>query len=100
MSIQNSIAEAIKLKRKMELNYKGEGLRLVFPHALYVSTTGKTLVDSYQISGHSNHSEEIPGWRPFDISKISQLKVLEETFHIASGYNPLSDKYSNAIAKV
>lgn len=100
MSTQKNIVEAIRSKCKIELNYKDEGLRLVLPHALYVSTTGKTLVDSYQISGHSNHSEEIPGWRPFDVSKITHLRVLEETFDTASGYNPLSDRYLNAITKI
>lgn len=100
MNIRQNIIEAIKSKRKLELNYKNEGLRLVLPHVIYVSTTGKTLVDSYQISGYSSHSEEIPGWRPFDISKITQLIILEETFDPALGYNPLSDRYFNAIARI
>jgi hypothetical protein len=98
--MQNQIVEAIRSMRKMQINYKGEGNRLVCPHALYVSSTGKTLVDSYQLSGFSNHSEEIPGWRPFDLAKISSLKILEESFDIAAGYNPSSDRYNSAVAKV
>lgn len=100
MNIQNQLINAIRLKRKIELNYKGEGFRVVCPHAIYVSTTGKTLVDAYQISGYSNHSETIPDWRPFDILKITALMVLDETFNIAPGYNSLSDRYLNAIAKI
>ncbi len=100
MSIQSNIVEAIRSKRKLELNYKNEGLRLVLPHAIYISTTGKTLVDAYQTSGYSTHLEKIPDWRQFDVAKISNITVLEETFNIASGYNPSSDRYSNAISKV
>ncbi len=100
MDIQRKIIDAIKSRRKVEINYKNEGYRLVYPHALFISPTGKTLVDSYQISGYSNHPEQIPDWRPFDILKITELKVLDETFELAPGYNPSSDRYSNAIAMI
>ena len=100
MNVREQIIDAINLRRKVELNYKGEGDRLVCPHALYISSTGKTLVDAYQLAGYSNHSEQIPGWRPFDITKITDIKVLDETFEIAPGYNPLSERYSNAIAMI
>lgn len=98
--MKNNIINAIKSRCKVELNYKGEGYRIVCPHAIYISNTGKTLVDSYQLSGYSNHYEKIPDWRPFDLEKITALKILDETFDIATGYNPLSDRYSNAIAKI
>jgi predicted DNA-binding transcriptional regulator YafY len=99
-SIQNQIIEAIRLKHKVELNYKGEGLRIVCPHALYISTSGRIRVDSYQVSGYSSHSNKCPYWRPFDIAKITGLKILNETFVTAPGYDPLSHKYSNAIFKI
>ena len=100
MHIKAQIINAIKSRRKVELNYKGEGYRLVCPHALYISSTGKTLVDSYQLSGYSTHAEQIPGWRPFDVSKIIEVRVLDETFEIAPGYNHFSERYLNAIAMV
>lgn len=100
MDIQRQIIDAIKSRRKVEINYKNEGYRLVCPHALFISPTGKTLVDSYQISGYSDHPEQIPDWRPFDISKITELKVLDKTFELTSGYRPLSDRCSNAIAMI
>ncbi len=98
--MRSQIVEAIRLMKKIVLNYKGEGIRLVCPHALYVSSTGKILCDSYQLSGYSNHSENVHGWRPFDVSKVTNLKILDETFNIAPGYNPYSDKYFNSIAKL
>jgi predicted DNA-binding transcriptional regulator YafY len=98
--MQKQIVEAIRSKKKMEIDYKGEGNRLVCPHSLYISSSGKTLVDPYQISGFSNYSEEVSGWRDFDLSKIVSLRVLKESFHIAPGYNSSSERYVNAIAKV
>ena len=100
MNIKEKIISAIKTRKKVELNYKREGNRLVCPHALYISPTGKTLVDGYQLAGYSSHSEQIPGWRPFDISKITDLKVLDEAFELAHGYNPHSDRYLKVIVKV
>ena len=100
MDVQTQMTNVIKSRRKVELNYKGEGYRLVCPHALYISSTGKTLVDSYQLSGYSTHAEQIPGWRPFDISKITEIRVLDETFEIAPGYNPSSERYLNAITMI
>jgi hypothetical protein len=98
--IQNQIAEAIKLKCKIELNYKGTGPRIVCPHAMYVSSRGKIRVDSFQVSGYSSHYKRLPYWRPFDISKIAGIKVLNENFIPAPGYDPLSNKYSKALTKI
>ncbi len=100
MDVQTQIIQAIRLRRKVELNYKGEGYRIVCPHALYISPTGKKLVDAYQISGYSTHADQIPGWRPFDISKITDIRILDDTFEVATGYNPLSDRYSRAIEMI
>jgi hypothetical protein len=99
-NIQDQIIEAIRSKCKVELNYKGEGLRIVCPHAMYISTSGKIRVDSYQVSGYSNHFYKCPHWRPFDIAVITELKILNETFDTAHGYDSLSHKYLNAIVKI
>jgi hypothetical protein len=100
IDLQNQLSEAIRLKCKVELNYKGEGCRLVCPHAIYNSASGKMLLDSYQIAGHSNHSMSLPYWRPFDVSKIEGLKIVDENFSTAPGYDPLSNRYSNPIVKI
>jgi len=100
VDIQEIIIKAIRSKCKVTLNYKWEGMRIVCPHVIYRSSTGKILVDTYQVSGYSNHPADIPGWRPFDISKITELNILNETFDLADGYNPLSERYTNSIAKI
>lgn len=104
MNYQSQIEEAIKLQCKVELEYVGEGKGIVCPHVMYISRpTGKTLVDTYRINGFSEYArpEEIPGWcKPFDISKITHLKILDEKFDIAEDYNPASAIYYNAITMI
>ncbi len=99
-NIQDQIIEAIRSKCKVELNYKGEGYRIVCPHAIYISTGGNIRVDSYQVSGYSSHSKKSPHWRPFDVAKITELKILDEPFDTVHGYDPFSQKYVNAIVKI
>ena len=101
MDYSDSIIEAIRTKRQMQVNYKGEGRRIVCPHILYYSSSGNKLVDIYQISGFSNHPENIPGWRPFYISEITEITILDDTFEAANGYNPHNpDRYPTIIEKI
>lgn len=101
MDCSDRIIEAIRGKRQIRMNYKGKGYRIVNPHVLYYSASGNKLVDAYQISGYSDHSESIPGWRPFYVSEITEINVLDETFDIADGYNPYNtDRYPTIIEKV
>lgn len=101
MDFQNQIIDAIRSKNQLKLNYEGEGYRIVCPHILYYSSRGNKLLDTYQISGYSKHSEEIPGWRPFDTSKITELAILDDNFEVAQGYNPSNrDRYHTIIAEI
>ena len=100
MTIQEQISQAIKTKSKMSVNYKGEEVREISPHVLFGNDPDAVFLDAYQVSGHSNHPETIPGWRQFSIHKIIEVEVLAEIFNLAEGYNPESEKYHNAIIKV
>jgi len=98
---QDQIVEAIRLRKKLRLNYKGEGYRIVCPHILYFSDVGNKLLDAYQISGYSKHQNEIPGWKPFYLAEITDLDMLEDTFEIAPGYNPSNrSRYLTIVAKI
>lgn len=101
MDYHDQIIDAIKAKRQLMINYKGEGNRTICPHILYFSSAGNKLVDAYQISGHSEHPDNIPGWRPFYVSKITGINILNGAFEIAEGYNPSNkDRYPTIIEKV
>lgn len=101
MNLQNQVIAAIRSRKQLKINYEGEGQRIICPHILYLSATGNNLVDAYQIYGYSSRPEEVPGWRPFDISKISELMILDNIFEIAPGYNPFNaKKYRTIIARI
>jgi len=101
MDFQNQIITAIKSRRQLKINYKNEGHRIIYPHILYFSSTGNKLLDAYQISGYSEHPEDIPTWRPYYISKITELIVLNDKFEIVEGYNPSNrDRYPTIIEKI
>lgn len=66
------------------------------PHAIYVSSTGKTNLDAFQYDGFSK-TGNLPAWRIFTLSKIENLQISDEKFEIADGYDVNSDKYNNCI---
>ncbi|OGX27988.1 MAG: hypothetical protein A2879_00805 [Omnitrophica WOR_2 bacterium RIFCSPHIGHO2_01_FULL_49_10] len=101
MDLESQIITAIREKRQMKINYKGYGDRIVCPHVLYFSSAGNKLVHTYQISGYSEHPQQIPGWRPFQLSEITDFSILDEKFEVAPGYNPSNrDKYSTIIENI
>lgn len=98
---QDQVIEAIRLRKKLKLNYKGEGYRIVCPHILYFSDIGNKLLDAYQVSGYSKNPKDVSGWKPFYISEITDVVILDDTFEIAPGYNPSNrSRYLTIVAKV
>lgn len=73
------IGEAISKMKRIEFQYDG-GQRIVEPHCLGVTTAGNPALRGYQISGFSV-SGAVPDWHMFVLSKISNLKILNESFH-------------------
>lgn len=88
--MQTDIANAIASKRIVEFMYSGHR-REVEPHVLGV-LDGNLQLLSYQIGGSSS-SGGIPEWRRFDLSKMTNLRVLDRTF---AGARPVpSGKHSS-----
>lgn len=105
MDIERIIIDAITRRKAISITYDNPndyatGLRICYPHALYyTSSTKKTKVDAYQISGDS--SSGVPAWKPFDIEYISGIEILEnKTLIVQSDYNPNSNRYKNCIVKI
>jgi len=100
METEQVIIEAIKNRKKVLLNYKGEGIRKVAPHAIYFSGAQIRKIDAFQFEGFSE-AGGIPNWRQFFIDKINGLpEVTNESFEVCEGYRSDSEKYSNCIYKV
>ncbi len=64
-----------------------DGLRrIVWPHALGVTSKGNVALRAYQVDGQSK-SGKIPDWHLFTVDKILALSMVTESFDgPASGY--------------
>ena len=101
MGTPDLLREAIASRAVVELVYRSDAhQRVCHPHILYQSSTGKILVDTYQVGGYSS-SDPLPGWRPFDVSQITSLRLRRERFDVAPGYNPANRKrYVRVLAAI
>jgi hypothetical protein len=81
----------------VELLYDGDGIpRLVEPHAVYHSSTGRVMVDAFQLAGPT-HSGSVPGWRQFELERIEDVRVGDTPFMPAPDYHPESDRYGYGV---
>lgn len=76
--MRSKICEAIENQNLLEFSYK-ERIRLVEPHTLGINLKDNEVLSAYQVGGESD-SIEIPNWGLFTILKISNLKIMAETF--------------------
>jgi hypothetical protein len=101
-SVQSKLVDAIQGRLTMQLVHGkdgGRGERLCHPHILYASTTGKTLVDTWQLGGYSSHA--LPNWTPLEVARIEGLQLLPDRFESAVGYNPTNRRrYARILASV
>jgi len=96
----DDIIIAINSRRKLKINYKKTGDRIICPHVLYISATGKKIIDAYQLSGYSE-TDKLPEWKSFNVSDIDKVSVLKDTFDIVPAYNPSNkEKYVTIIARI
>jgi hypothetical protein len=102
ISVEAKLVEAIQQRLAFQLIYAndaGRGERLCHPHILYQNTTGKTLVDTWQVAGYS--SRMLPDWTPFEVARIEGIELLQDRFRVAPGYNPTNrQRYVRIFAMV
>ena len=89
------LVDAVRAHRAVELVYRG-GSRIVHPHAVYRSGTGKLCLDGVQVAGESR-SGVLPGWREFELMKIADVNVLDTTFDPDDGFKPESERYRHGL---
>jgi WYL domain len=93
------LVDAVRAHRVVELAYRGRtgvGARIVQPHAVYRTSTGKLCLDGVQISGETR-SGRLPGWREFELMRVTDVRVLDATFSPAPDYNPTSPRYQHGL---
>lgn len=64
-------------------NYEG-GARIVEPHCYGVSTANNECLRAFQVDGYSKTNKM--GWKMFDLSKATSIRVLDEKFIPRSDY--------------
>jgi predicted DNA-binding transcriptional regulator YafY len=88
---------AVHDRHVVELVYDGDGTpRLVEPHVVYRSSTGKVMLDAFQLAGPT-HSGAVPGWRQFELDRIARVTIVETPFMPAPDYQPDSDRYGYGV---
>jgi predicted DNA-binding transcriptional regulator YafY len=78
MTTLDQIISAIEKRKIIEFDYEGH-FRVVEPHTVGISKTGKYMLSAFQIDGESNKIQ-IPDWGQFSISKINHLNIQSDEF--------------------
>ncbi len=87
---EKKICDAIKNKQKVEIIYDYHK-RIIEPHTFGINALRHKLISAWQVEGYSS-SGQTNGWKLFDIRKISNITILDETFNKREGYNPFPSK--------
>jgi predicted DNA-binding transcriptional regulator YafY len=91
------LIRAVGERRVVELRRAGEpGVRVVQPHVVFRTEAGAIALNAHQVDGWSRQGD-LPGWRTFELSSIEALRVLEERFELAPGYDPASPRYRHGV---
>jgi WYL domain-containing protein len=90
------LVEAVRDHRAVELRYRGQGVRIVHPHAVYRTSAGALRVEGVQVGGASS-SGALPGWRDFELMQISHVRVLDAEFDPAPDYDRAAPRYRHGL---
>ena len=99
--MRNKICSTIENKNLLEFSYKDK-IRMVETHTLGINLKDNEILSADQIGGESD-SIEIPDEGLFNISKISNLKILDDVFEnprIAEGFKRNSAKMKAIICEL
>ncbi len=83
----NKICQSIKTKKRLLINYKNTGKRIIEPHIFGRDEKGEMKLRAYQREGYSE-SGEPEGWKLFIVDYINQMSELKENFLVRPDYNP------------
>jgi hypothetical protein len=90
------LVEAVRAHRAVELRYRGQGARIVHPHAVYRTASGGLRVEAVQVSGATS-SGTLPGWRDFELMQISDVRVLDVEFELAPDFDRTASRYQHGL---
>lgn len=65
--------------------------RIVEPHMVFVSTTGKRLLHCYQIGGYSAGGI-LRGWKNMEVTAFDGAQIVDQRFAPREDYNPFNEE--------
>jgi hypothetical protein len=65
--------------------------RIVEPHMVFVSTTGKRLLHCFQIGGYSSGGI-LRGWKNMEPSAFDGAQIVDQQFTARADYNPFNEE--------
>jgi predicted DNA-binding transcriptional regulator YafY len=97
--MRNAIIDAVENRKLLEFEYDGLH-RVVEPHTVGISKTGKESLSAFQTSGESARGS-VPCWGQFSLSKIENLNVLDDNFiGTQPGYSKGDSRMSRIYAEL
>jgi hypothetical protein len=96
------LAAAVLGRRRVSFRYapdpRAAGQRVVSPHAVYRTLTGKLCLQGVQVAGPTSHgAASLPGWRTFEVRLMSGVRELSDEFEVAAEFRPDSPAYRRMI---
>ena len=89
-----TIADAIKRKRMLHLDYHGKP-RTVMPHIFGYAGTANLALSAYQVAGTGN------GWRMFRLDETSNIHITDKGFgRPRHDYNPDDPAFEKVVAQL
>jgi WYL domain len=96
------LAAALLGRHRVSFTYARDprvaGPRVVSPHAVYRTRTGKICLQGVQVAGHTSHGAgSLPDWRTFELGLMSGVRKLSEPFEVSEEFHPGSPAYRRMI---
>ena len=88
--MNSTLMQAIQSKTVIKINYRDEtGSRLLEPFCYGMGGSNNELLRAWEISGFSNHPDDVPNWRLFIVEDISSIELTDNHFTgVRPSYNP------------
>ena len=89
MNIEPELTSSIFGRYELRIRYDGAGERVVRPHAVFRTDTGKVCVHV--------HEPARDGWRVLDIARMTHPDVLPSRFEPHPDYDPRATLYRHGL---
>ena len=98
-AIAKQIEQAIKGRRLAAFRYEGKP-RIAEIHSYGIMAgRGHDVASGYQTAGFSRKGK-LPGWRLFNLERMSEFTLTTRTFNVRPGYTPDDPRFRKLIAKI